>query len=82
MHFPVACLQSVQRIHQELLVGFSEIVSSPTRDDFTIKEAQGPKRLVIDSEFCRFMDFFADLFVRVDIPNNAFQSLLIDGATA
>ena len=56
--------------------------SSPTWDDIAIREAQGLKRLLNVSEFCFFPDFFADIFVRVDILCNAFQSHLIDGATA
>ena len=40
------------------------------------------KRLLIDSEFCFAQNFFADVFVRVDVLYNAFQSHLMDGATA
>ena len=54
----------------------------PTWDDITIREAQALKRLLIDSEFCLFLYFFADVLVIVDILYNAFQSHLIDDATA
>ena len=39
------------------------------------------KRLLIDSEFCFFLNSFA-ILVRVDILYNTFQSHLIDGAAA
>ena len=81
-NFQSRVVRSVKENHQELLTCFSEIESTPTWDDITIREAQGLKRLLIDSEFCFFLDFFADVFVRVDILYNAFQSHLIDGATA
>ena len=46
-----------------------------------IREALGLKRLLIDSEFCFFLNSFA-ILVRVDILYNAFQSHIIDGAIA
>ena len=55
--------------------------SSPTWDDMAIRAALALKGLLIDSEFCFFLNSFA-ILVRVGILYNAFQSHLIDGATA
>ena len=73
-NFQSRVVRSVKQNHQELLAYFLEIKSSPKRDDIAIVEAQGLTRLLIDFEFCFFLDFFADIFVQVDVQHNAFQS--------
>ena len=78
MEFPV--VRCVKQNHQRSLTCFSEIESTPTWDDITKREARGLKRLLIDSEFCFFLDFIDNIFVRGDILYNAFY--LIEGATA
>ena len=53
--------------NQKWLACFLEIESSPMWDDITIKKAQELKRLLIDSEFCFYLDLFVAIFVRVDV---------------
>ena len=65
-----------------MLTCFTEVESSPTWDDITIREAQELKRVLMDLKLCFFLDFFAGIFVRVDILHNALQNHFIDGATA
>ena len=80
MEFSVACRSERKQNHQELLACFSEIESNVGW--YRIKEGSGVEEIANSSEFCFFLDIFADIFVRVDTLHNAFQSHLINGATA